>query len=141
MTTIAYHKESNTVAWDSRSTSGGIIISDEAQKRYEINGVYFWMCGAICDYQLFFDAYFGKEINLVPECDAIVYDNGEFYLAGVSNEAVPWKQPLSNNMAIGSGSQFAISAMKLGMNAKEAIEHAKTLDVYSGGEAHEFQPF
>lgn len=141
MTTIAYHKESNTVAWDSRGTVGSIIVSDESNKHYKFNDVSFWMCGAVCDYQMFFDAYFGKEINLVPECDAIVYDDGEFYIAGVSDEAVAWKQPISHNMAIGSGSQFALSAMKLGLGAREAVEHAKTLDVYTGGDVHEFDPF
>ena len=35
--------------------------------------------------------------------------------------------------AIGSGSDFAISAMSLGKNAKEAVEHAMQFDVGTGG--------
>lgn len=35
--------------------------------------------------------------------------------------------------AIGSGSDFAISAMSLGKNPKEAVEHAMQFDVGTGG--------
>lgn len=35
--------------------------------------------------------------------------------------------------AVGSGSDFAISAMSLGKNAKEAVEHAMQFDVGTGG--------
>ena len=57
-------------------------------------------------------------------------------LIGVNDEALLWRQPLRYDKALGSGGDFALSAMRLGLGAKEAVEHAKTLDCYTGGEVH-----
>jgi len=41
--------------------------------------------------------------------------------------------PVMNHTTIGSGSTFAQSALSLGRNAPEAVEHAIRHDIYSGG--------
>lgn len=133
MTTIAYHHKSKTIAWDSRSTSGNLITSDESEKMTKVDDVKFWICGSIADEQLLIDMYFGEKSEVIPEANAIVFDEGEVFLIGVNDDALIWKQPLRSDRAIGSGGDFAMSAMRLGLSAKEAVEHAKTLDCYTGG--------
>lgn len=136
MTTIVYHHKSKTIAWDSRATSGNVIASDEDQKMIEVNGVKFWLCGSVADERLLIDMYFGEKSEVVPEANALALDGNELFLVGVNDDALLWKQPLRYDKALGSGGDFALSAMRLGLSAKEAVEHAKTLDCYTGGEVH-----
>ncbi|EKO3434948.1 hypothetical protein NTH51_002229 [Vibrio fluvialis] len=137
MTTIAYHHESKTIAWDSRTTEGGIIKTDSAIKVLERNGVKFWLTGSRSDYELLIDAYFGAELKVVPEASAIVLDGGEFYSCSVNEDAVFWRQNMESNEAIGSGRYWAMAAMDFGKTPKQAVEYAKTRDCYTGGEVHE----
>jgi ATP-dependent protease HslVU (ClpYQ) peptidase subunit len=136
MTTIAYHHESRTIASDGRITNSGLIISDSTNKMTEVEGVKFWMCGSTCDEELFIKMYFGESSDLIPEVSAIVYDNGKLLLVGVTDQCIMFKAPITTNRALGSGSSFAISAMKIGLNAKEAVEHAKCFDIYTGGDVN-----
>lgn len=136
MTTIAYHHATKTIAWDSRATSGNVIASDTDQKMTEINGVKFWLSGSIADEGLLIDMYFGKSSEVIPETNAFAWDGDDLFLVGVNGDALLWKQPLRYDKALGSGGDFALSAMRLGLSAKEAVEHAKTLDCYTGGEVH-----
>lgn len=136
MTTIAYHHKSKTIAWDSRATSGNVIASDSDQKMVEVNGVKFWLCGSVADERLLIGMRFGEKSEVIPEANAFALDGYELFLVGVNDEALLWKQPLRYDKALGSGGDFALSAMRLGLNAKEAVEHAKTLDCYTGGEVH-----
>ena len=136
MTTIAYKHDTKTIAWDSRATSGNVITSDTDKKMIEVNGVKFWLCGSVADERLLIDMYFGEKSEVIPETNAFAWDGDELFLVGVNDEALLWKQPLRYDKALGSGGDFALSAMRLGMDAKEAVEHAKTLDCYTGGEVH-----
>lgn len=135
MTTIAYNHKDKQIAVDSRSTSGGsVIITDEAEKLEIVDGVMFFLCGSVCDYDLFIKMYFGEKSDVVPECDAFSIDGGAVYRCGVSCEGLFWKQKTLNNDALGSGYKFALSAMDFGKDAKGAVEYAKTRDIYTGGE-------
>lgn len=134
MTTIAYHHNTKTIAWDSRATSGNVITSDTDKKMIEVNGVKFWLCGSVADERLLIDMYFGEKSEVIPETNAFAWDGDELFLVGVNDEALLWKQPLRYDKVLGSGGDFALSAMRLGLSAKEAVEHAKTLDCYTGGE-------
>lgn len=136
MTTIAYHHKSKTIAWDSRATSGNVIASDNDQKMVEVNEVKFWLSGSVADERLLIDMYFGEKSEVIPEANAFVWDGDELFLIGVNDEALLWKQPLRYDKVLGSGGDFALSAMRLGLSAKESVEHAKTLDCYTGGEVH-----
>jgi hypothetical protein len=136
MTTIAYHHETRTIASDGRISNDGLIISDSTNKMTEVDGVKFWMCGYTCDEELFIKMYLGGSSQLIPGVSAIVYDNGKLFLVGVTDQCVMFKTPITTNRAIGSGSSFAMSAMKLGLNATEAVDHAKSLDIYTGGYVH-----
>ena len=138
MTTIAYNHESKTIAYDSRSTRDMVIISDSVNKRVDKDGVSFFLCGCVADYDLLINIYFGGKDELVPECNAyVVSDNGAFRI-GVSESGEFWQQKLEHNEALGSGWQWAISAMDMGKSAKDAVEYAKTRDSATGGNVNTF---
>lgn len=137
MTTIAYHHESKTIAWDSRATEGGIIKNDSAVKVIKRDGVTFWMSGCRSDHEMLIDAWFGNKPSVIPESQAIVLDDGKFYGCAVNEERIFWREELDANEAIGSGRYWAMAAMDFGKTPKQAVEYAKTRDCYTGGEVHE----
>lgn len=140
MTTIAYHQESKTVAWDSRSSKNNIIATDKSQKMKEVNGVIFWLSGPLSDFQKFIDIYFGAACDeFQPECNALILDKNALYFSGVTEKGELWKEPVDIDYAVGSGSNFALAAMDLGKSATEAVEYAKTRDSNTGGSVHSYK--
>lgn len=133
MTTITYHHERKEIAYDGRTTRGDTIMSDTSEKMEERNGVKFFLSGATCDYDLLISMYFGEKSELVPEANALVIDGGVVFRIGCQTDGVFWKCKSECNDAIGSGWQFALSAMDFGRNAKEAVEYAATRDSCTGG--------
>lgn len=138
MTTIAYHHESKTIAVDSRRTCGSVITSDKTNKIQKVCGLVFVLCGTVSDKGLFIDMYVnGSESNVIPDITGYVIDNGTAYLCHVNENGVMQKYELEHNDAIGSGEQFALSAMDFGKNAKEAVKYAMTRDTITGGKIRE----
>lgn len=133
MTTIVYHHDSKTIATDGQTSRGNIILSTTSEKVTIRDGVKFFTSGKVCDEGLLIDGYFGKSLDVVPECRSIVVDNGVAYLVTCNSDAIIEKCPLSFNEAIGSGEEFALSAMDFGCDAKKAVEYACKRDAYSGG--------
>lgn len=133
MTTIAYDHANKLIATDGRISCGGVICTENAEKRVLKNEVAFYFCGKVCDESLFIDGYFGEKLTTVPECRAIVVDDGLVYTCAFNQECILERCPLPFSDAIGSGREFAISAMDFGKNAEEAVEYACTRDLYSGG--------
>lgn len=133
MTTIAYHHERKEIAYDGRTTRGDTIMNDSSEKMVERDGVKFFLCGATCDYELLISMYFGAKLDLVPEANALVIDGGIVYRIGCQTDGVFWRCKTDCNDAIGSGWQFALSAMDFGRSAKEAVEYAATRDSCTGG--------
>lgn len=134
MTTIVYNHKDKQIACDSRTTAGSVIVSDKDIKMQKVNGVKFFLCGSVPDYELLIDMYFtGEPSKVVPEASALVIDNGIAYKIGTSDDGVPWKQPLDHDDSIGSGGQFALSAMDFGCSARGAVKYAATRDIYTGG--------
>lgn len=140
MTTIAY--KDGVIAYDSRITANDLITNDSANKKYELNGVVFFMSGATCDYKKFHNLYFGgtEPINDI-DASALVVDKGELFLVAVCEKSGMWKQPmqLDNPCALGSGSNFALTAMDLGFSAFEAVKVAITRDCKSGGMVNTYE--
>lgn len=139
MTTIVYDHKNKTIAWDSRKTGGnGTIKSDVSEKMTEANGVKFWIAGNCCDDDLMISHYFGNKEELIPESNCFAFDDGKLYRCGVNNQAVFWKEPLTNNDAFGSGGEWAMAALDFKLSAVDAVEYAKTKDCYTGGEVKSF---
>lgn len=139
MTTIAYNHKDKTIAWDGRSTTGdGVIITDSSSKHCEVGGVKFWISGSVADKKTLIDCYLGSGHKAFIEGNGFALDDGELFVFGCLRGGL-WVEPVESNHALGSGSQFALSAMKLGKTAKQAVEHAATLDCYTGGEIKEMR--
>lgn len=133
MTTIAY--KDGVIAYDSRQTRGGAIISDDCLKREVVDGVSFFLSGAVCDEKALIAAYFGTPSKYPVECSGYVIDGGKLMLVGHDDKTGIWKQPLdlSNPDAIGSGSAYALAAMDMGASSEDAVRAAMKRDIYTGG--------
>ena len=68
-----------------------------------------------------------KECNF--ECLIITKDNS-FTYNSVSNDLYP----TADCCALGSGGDWAFSAMRMGRDAKKAVAHGVDLDLFSGGQ-------
>lgn len=136
MTTVVYHKESNTLAVDSRATVNDMIVDDECNKAYVHEGILFVVAGSVADIPAFIDAYLRGTPGLF-ECVALAMMDGQcFLLSSTSPDKPIGACPLDHNLAIGSGDAFAMTAMDCGKTAVEAVEFAKKRDCFSGGEVH-----
>lgn len=134
MTTIAY--KDGVIAYDSRSTAGDLISNDNFDKKFIVDGVVFIMSGATSDFKKFIDLYFCKITEFKNiDVSALVVDKGELFLCSVCDDIGLWKQPLvrDNPVSIGSGSNFALTAMDLGLSAVQAVKTAIKRDCKSGG--------
>jgi ATP-dependent protease HslVU (ClpYQ) peptidase subunit len=137
MTTIAY--KNGSFAYDSLITSGGVVTNHDAEKRQTHNGVQFFLTGAVSDWGKLIALYFGdNQINQTSppiDASALVVDRGRLYQIAVDANDGFWKAPLdwNNHYAIGSGADFALTAMDMGAPASKAVEMAILRDIYSGG--------
>ena len=130
MTTIAY--KDGVIAYDSRRTCDGRIVTDDADKKRERDGHVFFGCGSTSDILSLIDAFFGTKIE--GECDAQVIAVFEGIVTEVIwSEGRLFKYPVDHQYAIGSGSDNAITAMDMGATAAEAVEMAKKRDTCTGG--------
>jgi hypothetical protein len=130
MTTIVY--ANNEMAWDSRTTAGSAIASDDSQKRHVLNGVTFWMAGTVGDYEEFFLAYFGGRASRKLNVAAFILDKGKLHRAGFDDGEV-WLSPVRFPEAIGSGSEHAITAIDCGCTPAQAVRMAAKRDTRTGG--------
>lgn len=133
MTTIAY--KYGVIAYDSRQTRNDRIVSDNAQKCTIVDGVRFFLAGAVCDERALIAAYFGTPSRVPVECSGYVVDCGKLMMVGHDDKTGIWKQDLdpSNPDAIGSGSAYALAAMDMGASAEDAVRAAMKRDIYTGG--------
>lgn len=133
MTTIAY--KNGVIAYDSRQTRGGAIVSDDCSKCEIVEGVSFFLSGAVCDEKALIAAYFGTPSPVPVECSGYVVDGGKLMMVGHDDKTGIWRQELdpSNPDAIGSGSAYALAAMDMGASAEEAVRAAMKRDIYTGG--------
>ena len=133
MTTIAY--KNGVIAYDSRQTRGGAIVSDDCVKCQVVDGVSFLLAGAVCDAKALVAAYFGTPSPAPVECSGYVVDGGKLLMVGHDDKTGLWKLDLDpdNPDAIGSGSPYALAAMDMGASAEEAVRAAMKRDIYTGG--------
>ncbi|WP_256806485.1 proteasome subunit beta [Pseudomonas kurunegalensis] len=133
MTTIAY--KDGVIAYDSRQTRSGSIVSDDCQKLTVVDGVSFFLSGAVCDEKALIAAYFGTPSPVPVECSGYVVDGGRLQIVGHDDKTGVWRQGLdpANPDAIGSGSAYALAAMDMGASAEEAVRAAMKRDIYTGG--------
>jgi 20S proteasome alpha/beta subunit len=133
MTTIAY--KDGIIATDSRQTRSGAVVTDNCLKCEVVDGVVFFLSGAVCDEKALIAAYFGTKSEVPVETSGFVVDKGKLMMVGHSDETGIWKLDLDpeNPDAIGSGSAYALAAMDMGASAEDAVKVAIKRDIYSGG--------
>lgn len=138
MTTIAY--KDGVIAYDSRQTRSGSIVSDDCQKLTVVDGVSFFLSGAVCDEKALIAAYFGTPSPVPVECSGYAVDGGKLQMVGHDDKMGIWWQDLdpANPDAIGSGSAYALAAMDMGASAEEAVHAAMKRDIYTGGRVRLF---
>lgn len=133
MTTIAY--KNGVIAYDGRQTRNDRIVSDSAPKCQVVDGVSFFLSGAVCDEKALIAAYFGTASPVPVECSGYAVDAGKLMMIGHDDTTGIWKQDLdpANPDAMGSGAQYALAAMDMGASAYKAIEMAAKRDTNTGG--------
>lgn len=149
MTTIAY--KNGVMVSDGRMSLGDMIIKDDTEKVFWVNNHLVGVCGRaraintfvtwlqkMTDYHIV-NQEVGELVDLIPP--ALEDDEGYSALVVTPSRQVlmyegntPIDMGLDVPMSVGSGSCFALAAMKAGNSAEEAVKVACELDVYSGGE-------
>ena len=133
MTTVAYNYKDKEIAIDSRYTRGDIIDTDNGNKTIVKDGVTFVFAGESEGYQKLVDGWFiGSDMSEI-KCVAFVSSGGDVYEYGIDNEGKESKELLKANASNGSGGIWALAAMDMGRTAKQAVQYAKTRDIYTGG--------
>ncbi len=131
MTTIAY--KDGVIAYDSRRTCDGRIITDSADKKRERDGHVFFGTGSTSDIMNLMDAFFGANIEEAGNSQVLVVHDGRVTEI-IWSEGRLFKYPVDHDYAIGSGSDNAITAMDMGATAAEAVEMAMKRDTGTGGQ-------
>lgn len=134
MTTIAYSHSKQQIACDSRINRGGIIMTDVGIKWVYKGTDLIFFAGSVCDIEAYLE---NNRVGVVPqgviELDALMVRDGIVYECSFCKTAGYWQLPLKYDTAIGSGRDFAIAALDFDKTAVEAVEYAKTRDLYTGG--------
>lgn len=135
MTTIIY--KDGQIATDSYVNDGATITDTDAIKMIDFNGTMFFIAGALCDYNVMVDCFFGNRSEKENvHLHAFVWDGSVLYQCGVSDKEGFWKEypDISKYHAIGTGDQLSYAALDAGCSLEAACKIASTRDLYSGGE-------
>lgn len=130
MTTIVY--ANNEMAWDSRRTVGGTVLTDNSQKRYVHEGRTFWCAGTVGDFQEFCESYVSGVFTRELEVRAFVLDGGKLFMCSQDGTRI-WSCPIDDTASIGSGADHALTAIDCGCTPAEAIRMAAKRDTSTGG--------
>ena len=132
MTTIAY--KDGVIAYDSRETSSGTILSDEAEKRTEHEGVSFFLSGNCGEDIEYMKVWADRACTEKFQCGGFAVD-AEGVLWGCGGDPTPWRHHIDPKQvsARGSGSDHALTAMDMGATAEEAVQWAIKRDNCTGG--------
>ncbi len=138
MTTIVFNAETQEIACDSRATGGnGLIVTDKANKCWDVNGDLWFLAGTVADMEEFVTAEIGDTLENQLECVAfVIRKDGQFETVYTNEEGRMRVLPLEYTEAIGSGMDWAVAALDLGLDTREAVKYAMTRDCMSGGAVH-----
>lgn len=135
MTTIAYKWPH--ISTDSQGTRGDMVSNVKWEKHKEVDGYHFFFSGDPRYLDAMIECYFtgGKvEDSEFISCIVVTPEKDiELITFSEDGAVVPGEIKKEEHYAIGSGMEFAISAMDLGYSAKKAVKYACQRDIYSGG--------
>lgn len=144
MTTIAY--KDGIIAWDSRMTASNLIVDDDYDKHIVIADIHFFCSGATEFVEDFCNAYAARSATVRDmDVGAIVFEpNGKLFKSAVEEKHGQfriWRAPipLGRISALGSGHDFVLAFMDMGLSAEEAVQRTMKFDAATGGRVHTFQ--
>jgi 20S proteasome alpha/beta subunit len=139
MTTITY--KDGVIAYDSLAVSDITIVDNNFDKHIEKDNVHFFFSGCVADITKLIECYFGAKHKINSNSSAIVYDKNDLFIIGFGKNGNYYCDPerLDNCIAIGSGTDHALTAMDLGCSAKKAIKMAAKRDTCTGGKIRKFK--
>lgn len=144
MTTIAY--KDGIIAWDSRMTASNLIVDDDYDKHIVIADIHFFCSGATEFVEDFCNAYAARSATVRDmDVGAIVFEpNGKLFKSAVEEKHGQfriWRAPipLGRISALGSGHDFVLAFMDMGLTAEEAVQRVMKFDAATGGRVHTFQ--
>ena len=131
MTTIAYNHKDKEIAVDSRITRGDFIVSDNAKKAVKNENGFFALCGRAADCKLVAECFPNEPPREVDCYGFVASDNCVYWLSFSDGQMILTE--CDYNEAAGSGQDHAITALDIGLSAKEAVKMAVKRDLHSGG--------
>ncbi len=143
MTTIAY--KNGIIAYDSLQTCGDTITDNNADKCVKKNEVLFFIGGTLNHRKEFIKIYFTEEKKCSQYLNSLAYivKNNKLYESFIDEDFTIWEHELGLNKhwSFGSGSDHALTAMDLGLSAKNAVKMAARRDLCTGGKIKTYHIF
>lgn len=135
LTTIAFDGE--YLAADGRVTIGSTVLSEVCNKIYKLSGLYNGeqmlyaaTAGDVDAAEDIIDYLRGDSPELKEsKAQILLFTEGSIY----SYWGRRFTKECDKYLAIGSGMEVALAAMKCGKNAKDAVKVASQMDIYTGG--------
>ncbi len=132
MTTVAF--DGKFLAADSLTVCDQTITETTRKKIHKVSGGYVAGCGVLASVCAFVDwVRVGMPDDTRPNLDdnflAVIWDGKNLRVWDEKYNSYTVDAPY----AIGSGAAIALSAMRLGLSARQAVKHAIDMDIYSGG--------
>lgn len=138
MTTICYNHKDKEIAADGRVTRGSLICTDTKNKIVKRNdGLIFAYAGSSSDIEDCINRYPdrpSKEVN----CYGFMVKDGVAHWVSYS-DGVVLTSVLDHNESCGSGQDHALTAMDMGLSAKDALKMAMKRDSSTGGRIRVFK--
>lgn len=137
MTTIVYNAKTQEIACDSRATNAnGLIVTNHAVKAMKHGDETWFMAGSVCDMEEFMNAEVGEVLPFQVECHAFVIRPEGMFVVYTDENLRVRTCPLDYTEAIGSGGDWALAGLDLGLDIRASVEYAMTRDCFSGGAVH-----
>lgn len=138
MTTIAY--KDGIIAYDSIVTCNGVVVYKDYDKSAVVDGVWFFIAGAVCDYADITSDWFSPKRRTFSASALVVDETKNIFECGYSDGKM-WRERLFEDkfIAIGSGWQFALMAMDFGLSSEDAVKKASERCLYTGGTIRTFK--
>ena len=141
MTTIVYDHKARHIAVDGQTTQGNRICTTEAIKWKQDGDDWWFICGSVADRDRLIEHIKANDPDAPKwpiECSAFWVRGGQVFQCVVTDDGEPCVSGVCYSDAMGSGEQYALSALDHGKTAKEAVEYAATRDTGTGGKVSVF---
>lgn len=133
MTTVVYSKKENVICYDTRLSGGGMIVSDDYEKKFVVGGATYVLSGCPSDFDEFFNhMQTGEPLSRELCVSGFMVSGGVVYDVMAVEDRVA-VEVATESRAVGSGTPYASTALDMGATAKEAVRAAFKRDLYSGG--------